>query len=1239
MRGVDDVTDRSDARVRILTVGFEGHSARPLRLAFEQIAAELPGVVERATFARDALEETGASDRLREALAGQDVVLVNGVHGSAEAALVRDEVLARRPAAFVPVLPNAAELRGIGWLVPAAESEGPDAPEVLARVRTALAEASVENATLALRLLVHAVRPAALPHDPGTPVAVPHTGYWHPRTGVVEDWDAYLTRRGELGLPGPDDDAGRVLLVCFPAQVTGGSDAHLRALVAELESRGLAVFGSLGTFDDVHDLPPADVVLNATGFTLSGSHGRPDTDGDVARLTRADVPHLGAVPLYTQTVQQWVASGVGLTPTQTAMQVAVPELEGASAPVVIAGRDAESDAFVPVPENVRRVAALAAATVRLRRTPRPARTLAFVVFGFPPATGAVGTAAHLDVWASLHAVLLRLADAGYEVEVPADPDALLDAVLSAGGGGARSGARVAARYDTGAYVRRDADATRRVSRAWGPPPGDIDTDGRSLLVHGARFGHVHVLVQPSFGDDADPMALLFRPDATPSHSFTAFYTWLRDELRPDAVVHVGTHGSLEFMPGKQVGLAPDDWSGLLVGATPHFYLYCVNDPSEGSIAKRRSQATLVSHLTPPLDRAGLYGGLLDLSELVCDARTALERGDADREIAAVAQAAAAVHLDFEPAATGDDSVGEAVDHRTAGDVLAALEREIETVRATLIPVGLHLLGAGIRRDEAAVTLRVAADHARPEHSLPALTSSLEGWLTDATPVTELPGDDLGRRCVEGVLDTLVASVSQGSDGDDAAATAAPALAVLEDGLTCVGRSEVPRGAASLLAGWARFLRRLLVGLDSSDEIGALLHALDGGYVRPGPGGEPSRHDAILPTGRNMHALDPRRVPTSAALQRGWAVAERMLDRGREADGELPETVAMVLWGVDNVKNGGEGIGQLLALLGVRPLPDPSGRVERFELVPLEDLGRPRIDVVVTMSGIFRDLFPTTVVLLDRAVRAVAQADEPDELNHVRAHARRQARELGLEVAQAATRLWSAPPGRYGAGVNHVVQAGQWDEEDDLATVFVRRTGHAWGAGLEGSGNPELLRSSLATASVTFQNIDSAETSLGDVDHYYEYLGGLTSAVRQASGRRPTSLVADSYAARPTVRPLAEAMSLESRTRLLNPRWYEAQLAHGYQGVAAVARRLENAFGMQATAGAVPGWVFTESARTFPFDDAMRDRLAALNPQASLQLAERLLEARDRGLWEPDEEDAERLEQVAADLDDLAEGVA
>ncbi|MFZ5825425.1 MAG: cobaltochelatase subunit CobN, partial [Bacillota bacterium] len=512
------------------------------------------------------------------------------------------------------------------------------------------------------------------------------------------------------------------------------------------------------------------------------------------------------------------------------------------------------------------------------------------------------------------------------------------------------------------------------------------------------------------------------------------------------------------------------------------------------------------------------------------------------------------------------------------DRLAEVTGEI--ARA-LIPLGLHVAGEGIAREESRAILRAALEHDRPERGLTAL--ALDAEERD--------------RLIDGNLAPLLGG----------------------------------KVSPDQLAGWGAYLTELQARLEANDEVGAILRALSGGYIPPGPGGDPVREPETLPTGRNLHAVNPYKIPTPAAIRRGRALAEQLL-----AQADRPESVALVLWGIDNIKTGGEGIAQAFALLGVEPEVDSLGRMLRFRILPLDELGRPRIDVVITASGIFRDLFPTAMDLLDEAIRAVAALDEPPEQNHLRAHALRQAAALNLPLADAAARIFTTPAGQYGAGVNRVVEAGAWEDRPDLGHTFLARMAHAHGRSLPAETQRALLAGALAGVTLAFQNIDSAEISLADVDHYYEYLGGVSAAVRAVRGDAPRALVADSYRAAPTLRPLEEALRLESRTRLLNPRWYEAMLKHGYVGVNQVAVRLENTFGWAATTGAVDDATLTAAARTFLFDETMRRRLAGANPRATLRMADRLAEAAQRGLWAASAEERTRLEAIGDELDTLAE---
>ncbi|MGI4955866.1 MAG: cobaltochelatase subunit CobN, partial [Janthinobacterium lividum] len=639
----------------------------------------------------------------------------------------------------------------------------------------------------------------------------------------------------------------------------------------------------------------------------------------------------------------------------------------------------------------------------------------------------------------------------------------------------------------------------------------------------------------------DPMRLLFERGFAPTHAFAAFYRYVAEEFGAHAVLHFGTHGALEFMPGKQAGMSAECWPDRLIGHLPNFNLYASNNPSEGMIAKRRANAVLISYLTPPVAHAGLYRGLLDLKASLDRWRTMEPDADAVQraDLAALVQAqAAAVDLAAaEPAWT--DAVPEV-------DRLGAALLELEY---TLIPHGLHVIGVPPNADERAEML-------------------------DAARVME----------------------------------------------------PVERARLDAL-------------LAADHELPAIVHALDGGYTRPAPGGDLLRTTEVLPTGRNLHGFDPFRLPSAFAVQDGARQADRLLARHAQDGKGLPETVAMVLWGTDNLKTEGGPIAQALWLMGAAPRLDSYGRLTGARLLPLAELGRPRVDVVVTLSGIFRDLLPLQTKLLAEAALLAAQADEAPEENFIRKHALAFIAAHGGDMEQAALRVFGNADGAYGANVNSMVGAGVWEDEDELADAFVARKGFAYGV----TGRPErqaaLLTHVLGSVDVTYQNLDSIELGVTTVDHYFDTLGGITRAVRQARGGVAASvLIGDQTRGDGAVRSLSEQVSLETRTRALNPKWYEGLLKHGYEGVREIEAHVTNTLGWSATTGEVSPWVYQQLAETYALDDAMRERIAKLNPKASAKLVGRLIEATERKYWQPDAATLDALRRAGEDLEDRLEGV-
>jgi len=1017
-----------------------------------------------------------------------------------------------------------------------------------------------------------------------------------------------------------------------------GNTAHLDALARALEARGLEARMAYASGLDMRPAIEAfftaapeahgrrkkttageprratvDLLVNASGFALVGGPAESRPADARAALEALDVGYFAPVPLAFQRVEDWRADWGGLAPVQAALSIAVPELEGAAEPIVFGGPTARAEAFVPAEPEVALIADRIARRVALRRAPNHEKRLALVLFSFPPNLGNVGTAAYLDVFRSVYAILRALKERGYTVDLPADAEELRQMVIEGRGDPAASpllhgtDAAVAGFLSVEDY-RRLFPAYTEIEPHWGRAPGELLSDGRRLRILGRRFGNVFVGVQPPFGYERDPMRMLMARDAAPNHAFAAFYTWLRHEFQAHAVIHVGTHGALEFMPGKQSGLSADCWPARLIGDLPNFYLYSVNNPSEAAIAKRRSGATLISYLVPPLQQAGLYKGLRQLKDAMDAYR---QRPDAGM-LATIRELAAKLGLG------ADAPAGESSD---AG-YLAHLSHELLQIEQRMIPAGLHVFGAPPSTEELVDLLVLTATFQRfklrgEETTLPALVARSMG-LDYAALRERVAGDVQAQESWRAVEARCKESIRRFVGG-------APL--------------EVSGYAPGELAPLAHFLGDLLARLTSDQELPGLLHGLEGGFVRPSPSNDIVRDPSVVPTGRNVYSLDPARAPSAAAVERAMRLTDELLARALADGGALPESVAVVLWGSDNLKSDCEGVAQVLALMGVRPVPDELGNVSDVALIPLADLGRPRIDVVVTVSGIFRDLLGGQMRLIDKAARLAAMADEPPEANFVRRNALAQAAALGVPLEEAATRVFANAPGSYGSHVNHLIESGSWEDDSQISDAFLSRKGFTLGKGGEWKDSRRLLEQALAGVSLTFQNIDSFEVGISDIDTYYESLGGVTKSIERLSGKRPEVLVSDAVTTGGSrVSSLSQMVRLETRAKLLNPKWYEAMLAHGYEGAREIETRLNNTYGWSATTGAVEGWVYQSVAETYALDDEMRERLARLNPHAAAGMVRRLLEASGRGFWDTDEETLDRLRSIYEDLEDRLEGI-
>ncbi len=1014
------------------------------------------------------------------------------------------------------------------------------------------------------------------------PAEYPEIGVYHPRLpGRVSESADKLPKAKHA-------TAGTVGLLVMRSYIIAGNADHYDGVIAALEARGLRVITAFATGLDTRPAvekfffkkgqPLVDAVVSLTGFSLVGGPAYNDAKAAEEMLARLDVPYIAAHAVEFETLDEWEVSDRGLMPVETTMMIAIPELDGSTGPTLFGGRSETGlnprDMKVHL-ERAQMLAARIERLIALGHTPRKERKLGVVLFNFPPNAGATGTAAYLAVYESLHRTLLELRKAGYTVDVPTDVDELRDRILH--GNAARFGAQanVRARIAVDDHIRRERHLAE-IEAQWGPAPGKQQADGSSIHVLGEQFGNVFIGIQPGFGYEGDPMRLLFEKGFAPTHAFSAFYRWLREDFGAHAVLHFGTHGALEFMPGKQAGMSAKCWPDRLIGALPNFYLYAANNPSEGTIAKRRSAATLVSYLTPPVAQAGLYRGLIDLKASLERWRSLEPHETAERAQMTPIIQAQAVELNLaetEPVWSGE---GEAE--------ITKLLAAVHELEHELIPHGMHVLGEAPTRQET-VELLLASAQAQGAELEPAIAAAL---LDGASPKE--------------------AARQAGLDEDDAS------MALL----------DVLAKTAALLA--------------ENRELPALIHALDGRFTRPAPAGDLLRNPDILPTGRNIHGFDPFRIPSPFAVLDGRRQADRLLARHIEEGHGVPQSIAIVLWGTDNLKSEGGPIAQALALIGATPRFDTYGRLCGAALIPLAELGRPRIDVVMTLSGIFRDLLPLQSKLLAEAAYLAATADEPVEQNFVRMHALAYQASHGCSLDTAALRVFSNAEGAYGSNVNQLIDSGRWDDEDEIAEVYTRRKCFAYGRSGEPQPQQALLQSVLSHVDLAYQNLESVELGVTTVDHYFDTLGGISRAALRAKGNDIPVYIGDQTRGESKVRTLAEQVALETRTRVLNPKWYEGMLKHGYEGVRQIESHVTNTVGWSATTGQVAPWVYQDLTEAFVLDEAMRERLAALNPLASAKVANRLLEAHARNYWSPDEATLEALRKAGEELEDRVEGV-
>ncbi|MBJ3784837.1 cobaltochelatase subunit CobN [Devosia sediminis] len=1108
----------------------------------------------------------------------------------------------------------------------------------------------------------------------------PRFGLWHPKSGMTDETGlrglhstlSFLSSLPGLTgqsmdhpvVPGDDDEQkpfGRpyIPILFYRAALEGAGTATLEALIAELESRGLApvpllvsslkeapcirfVQNALAAF------PPA-AIFNLTAFAL----GIADLDEKSNPFAATDAPVIQLIQ-SGRSLAQWQADPQGLSSKDMAMYLVMPEVDGRIGGLLV-GHKADAvwhdrcqvplAAYAPDRDGIRRAVDLAQNWARLRMTPRADRRVAMVLANYPIRDGRLANGVGYDAPESTVRMLMALEQAGYDLSTPSLPSSLrggdggvesstyprsspdLIALLQSGPtnaapGRGRSDAVLPLSRYAALFAALPEEIRSAVTARWGDPVTDpfVREDAFHLPAH--RFGNVVILLQPARGWQLDETASYHDPYLVPPHAYLAAYLWLRHEFGAHALIHNGKHGTLEWLPGKSAALDADCYPDALWGQLPHLYPFIVNDPGEGTQAKRRTGAVIIDHLVPPLTRAETYGPLKDLEALLDEyyAASGMDRrrlADLRRRI-----------LDFTRDSRLDQDIGLP---ESETEALIKIDNFLCDLKEAQIRDGLHVFGSspegGMARDLAVALARVPRGEGAGDNSL--IRALADDLKLGFDPLTARLGEPWMGPQPRSSSFPLVAEAGWGSGRPDAR-TVGDMVEHLEHLAADLvsGTFACPESwsATSAVLATVDTLIKPRLAASGPAEMAAFLAALDGKFIAPGPSGAPSRGRLdVLPTGRNFYSVDARAVPTPSAWELGRKSAENLVLRHLQDHGHHLRSAALSVWGTANMRTGGDDIAQALALIGARPTWDPGSlRVSGYEIVPLAKLGRPRVDVTLRISGFFRDAFPAQIALFDRAVRAIGALDEPEDDNPIAARMRSEA--LGLmargksetEAAlEAGARIFGSKPGTYGAGLGQLIDSGNWSGKSDLAQQVLAWGQYGYGANTHGAPLQDRFRARLGAIEAVIHNQDNREHDLLDSDNYYQFEGGLSVAAETLSGQKPAAYHNDhSRPDNPRIRTLDEEISHVMRSRVVNPKWIEGMMRHGYRGAFEIVATVDFMFAFAATTGAVKTHHFDLAFETFVEDDAVRQWLQSVNAHGYDELIAKFLEARQRGLWSP-----------------------
>ena len=924
------------------------------------------------------------------------------------------------------------------------------------------------------------------------------------------------------------------------------------------------------------DAVAVEAIISTIGFSLVGGPAGSMEAGrqvEVAKriLQAKNVPYIIAAPLLIQDIHSWTRQGIG--GLQSVVLYSLPELDGAIDTIIIGGLVGE-DIYL-IPERVKRLTGRLHSWLNLHHKKTHERKIAIILYNYPPGYGATGTAALLNVPSSLLNFLNALEKDGYYLgdDLPLDGEELIKEVKRADEEISPTRVNIRTLEKWLGYLQ-----SNRIEKQWKSLNSTgLKTQGDDFLIGGVSLGNVWIGVQPPLGISGDPMRLMFDKDLTPHPQYAAFYNWLQKEFQADAIVHFGMHGTVEWLPGSPLGNTGYSWSDLLLGNLPNLYIYAANNPSESILAKRRGYGVLISYNVPPYGRSGLYKELLNLREIMSEYREDREKNAALREI--ITQKIIDTGLERDCPFTIAGGMAFTLENSrlfsksSIDNYFDQVYDYLALVENRLFSCGLHVLGQ--------------------TPSAESIESYLNAYFDERLP------------------QKIIHNIANFPDPD-----------------------PLYPQEYQLLISEALQIKTLLQ--QTNQEMVNLLRGLNGEYIAPAPGGDLLRDGAgVLPTGRNIHSLDPYRMPSAGAYERGRAIACQLLQQHLQEFGEYPQTVAVMLWGLDAIKTRGESLGIILELVGAEPVKEGTGRIVKYELRPIEKVGHPRIDVLVNLSGIFRDTFVNILELLDDMFVRAAQINEDQKDNYIRKHS------LSLEqegVENTTARLFSNPAGDFGSLVNDQVIEGNWTEQAELSDTWQRRNSFSYGRNDKGQQRPEVFNHLLKTSERIIQQIDSVEYGLSDIQEYYANTGGLKLAAEKNSGKKVTASFVESFSQDNTPRKLEDILRLEYRSKLLNPKWAQAMVEQGSGGAYEVSQRMTTLIGWAGTTDFAEDWVYDQAADTYALDPVMSEKLRQANPEAFRNIVGRMLEANGRGFWQADKDKLHQLEELYNQIDEVLEGV-